>query len=96
MVKNLPAMQESQVQSLGREDPWKRERLPIPVFLPVEFHGQRSVTGYRPWGPKELDTIVFRVSLSGQTAVSEQLSLSLFTVIYISGHNIVGLFWVVY
>ena len=26
-----------------------------PVFLPREFHGQRSLVGYSPWGHKELD-----------------------------------------
>ena len=26
------------------------------VFLPGEFHGQRSPAGYSPWGRKELDT----------------------------------------
>ena len=31
--------------------PWKRERLPTPVFCPGEFHGP-----YSPWGRKELDT----------------------------------------
>ena len=51
LVKNLPAMQETWVQSLGREDPWRRERLPTPVFRPGEFHGL-----YSPWGLKELDT----------------------------------------
>ena len=45
MVKNLLAMQETQVQSLGREDPLKKESLPTPVFLPGEFHGQRSLVG---------------------------------------------------
>ena len=29
---------------------------PIPVFLPGESHGQRSLEGYSPWGRKELDT----------------------------------------
>ena len=38
MVINMPAMQEIQVQSLGRKDPWRREWQPIPVFLPGEFH----------------------------------------------------------
>ena len=28
---------------------------PLPVFFPGEFHGQRSMAGYSPWGPKELD-----------------------------------------
>ena len=26
-----------------------------PVFLPGEFHGERSLVGYSPWGHKELD-----------------------------------------
>ena len=34
---------------------WRREWLPIPVFLPGEFHGQRRrLAGYSPWGHKEL------------------------------------------
>ena len=32
--------------------PWRRERLPTPVFWPGEFHGL-----YSPWGHKESDTI---------------------------------------
>ena len=36
--------------------PWRRERLPTPVSLPGEFHGQRSLAGYSPGGHKELDT----------------------------------------
>ena len=31
--------------------PWRRERLPSPVFWPGEFHGL-----YSPWGRKESDT----------------------------------------
>ena len=33
LVKNLPAMQETLVRFLGQEDPWRRDRLPTPVFL---------------------------------------------------------------
>ena len=44
--------------------PWRRERLPTPVFWPGEFHGQSSLVGYCPWGCKELD-------------ITEQLMLSL-------------------
>ena len=29
----------------------------LPVFLSGEFHGQKSLAGYRPWGHKESDTI---------------------------------------
>ena len=33
LVKNLPAKQDTLVQFLGWEDPWKVDRLPTPVFL---------------------------------------------------------------
>ena len=55
-VKNPPAMQETWVQSLGREDPLEKEWQPTPVFCPGEFLGQRSLAGYSPLGHKELDT----------------------------------------
>ena len=35
--------------------PWRRKWQPTPVFLPEEFHGQRSLIGYSPWGHKESD-----------------------------------------
>ena len=35
---------------------WRREWQPIPLFLPGEFHGQRILVGYSPWGHKESDT----------------------------------------
>ena len=59
LVENLPAMWETWVRSLGgipEKIPWRRKWLPIPVFLPGESHGQRSLVGYSPWGQKELDT----------------------------------------
>ena len=49
-------MQETGVQSLGQEDPLEKEMVTIPVFLPGEFHGQRSLTGYISWSRKESDT----------------------------------------
>ena len=36
--------------------PWRKKWQPIPVFLPGEFHGQRSLVSYSPWGHKESDT----------------------------------------
>ena len=56
MVKNPPAMQETQVQSLGWEDPLEKEWLPTPVFLPGEFHGHWRLAGYSLRRHKELDT----------------------------------------
>ena len=55
MVKDPPAMQETWVWSLDWEDPLEKEWLPTPVFLPGEFHGQRSLVDYSPWGHKESD-----------------------------------------
>jgi len=36
-----------------RKFPWRRDRLPTPVFWSGEFHGQRSLAGYSPWDYKE-------------------------------------------
>ena len=52
MVKNLLAKQETQVRSLGQED--SLEKATNSKLLPGEFHGQRSLAGYSPWGCKEL------------------------------------------
>ena len=54
-VKNLPAMQQTPVPSLGWEEPWRRDQLLTAVLLPGEFHGQRSLVGYNPGGSKESD-----------------------------------------
>ena len=50
MIRNPPAMQGTQVQSLGQEDSLEREWLTTPVFLLGEFHGQRSLAGSSPAG----------------------------------------------
>ena len=39
-----------------RKTLWRREWQPTPLFLPGEFHGQRSLAGYSSWGRRELDT----------------------------------------
>ena len=46
MVKNLPVVQKTQVQFLGQEDPLEVEMATTPIFLPGEFHAQRSLAGY--------------------------------------------------
>ena len=48
MAKNLPAMRETQVQSLGLDDPEKGPATHSSI-LAGEFHGQRSLMGYSPW-----------------------------------------------
>ena len=48
MVKDLLAIQET------RFDPWlgRSPEESTQIFLPVEFHVQRSLVGYNPWGHK--------------------------------------------
>ena len=55
MVKNLPLMQETQVDSWVRKIPWRKKWQSTPVFLPGESHRHRSLAGYSSWGHKELD-----------------------------------------
>ena len=38
-----------------RKIPWRGKWKPIPVSLPGESHGQRSLVGYYPWGHKKSD-----------------------------------------
>ena len=54
--KVKPAMQETQVQSPGREDPLEKGMVSHSIRLPGESRGQRSLVGYNPWGHKGLDT----------------------------------------
>ena len=60
VVKNLPAnagdiRDAGLIPGLGRF-PWRKSWQPIPVFLPGESHGKRSLVGYSPQGNKELNT----------------------------------------
>ena len=55
MVKNPPVMWETWTLFLGWEDPQRRAWQPTLVFLLGQFHGQRSLAVYSPWGRKELD-----------------------------------------
>ena len=55
MVKNLPAMWETQVQFLGRENPLNKGMPTHSSILAWETHGQRSLAGYSPGGHKKSD-----------------------------------------
>ena len=54
MVKNLPAMRQTWVWSLGWEDPLEEGVAASNSCLKTS-HGQRSLAGYSSWGRKELD-----------------------------------------
>ena len=55
-VKRLSTMWETEVRSLGWEDPLEKEMAIHSRTLPGKSHGQRSLVGYSPWGHKESDT----------------------------------------
>ena len=51
MVKNLPANAGDKICEFDPwigKIPWRKVWQPTPVFLPEEFHGQRSLAGYSP------------------------------------------------
>ena len=60
MVKNLPANSDRWKRHgfdlwVGRIPPGGVVQQPIPVFLPGESHGQRSLVGNGPWSHIESD-----------------------------------------
>jgi len=56
-----------------RKIPWRRKWQPIPLFLPVKSHGQRSLVGYSPWGHKR----------TGHDLVTKQQQCSIVYMYYI-------------
>ena len=53
-VKNLPAMQETCVQSLGWEDPLEEGMQPTPVFLPGESPWTEEPGGLQSMGSQRV------------------------------------------
>ena len=58
--KNPPAMWETWVGKI----PWRRERLPTPVFWPGEFHGLYNPHGVRLFSPPQLSDFHFHNNVS--------------------------------
>ena len=55
MVKNLSAVQDTQVRSLGQEGPLEKGMASHSSILAGESHGQRNLAGCSPWGCTESD-----------------------------------------
>ena len=55
-VESLPAVWETRFNSWVGKVPWRRKWQPTPVSLLGKSHARRSLAGYSPWDPKELDT----------------------------------------
>ena len=56
VVKNLAAMQETQVPSLGWEDPLEKRMATHLSILAWRIPWKNSLAVYRSWGRKESDT----------------------------------------
>ena len=54
IVKRLPAMQETQVRSVGQEDPLEKAMATYSSILAWRIPWKRSLVGSSPWGCKEL------------------------------------------
>ena len=55
MVKHLPTMQETLVQSLGQEDPLEKEMATHSSILVWRIPWTEEPGGYSLWGHKELE-----------------------------------------
>ena len=56
LVKNPPAVRETQIQSLGWEAPLEEGMATCYSILAWKIPWMRSLVGYSPWGRKEVDT----------------------------------------
>ena len=73
--QNLPAMQETRVQSLGWEDALQKRMATKSSILAGDSHGERNLVGYSPWCHKESDTTE-RLILS-LTLIKKQINKNL-------------------
>ena len=53
-VKNLVECGRPGFDPWVRKIPWRRKQQPTPIFLSGEFHGQRSLVDYSPWGSQRV------------------------------------------
>ena len=89
ILYQLSYLQETRVQSLDGEDPWRREWQTTPVFLPGESHGWGSLVGYSPQGRKESDMterLHFHFPFFSLPRHLRTPPYSAFGIIYLSSH----------
>ena len=77
-------MQESQVRSLGREDPLEEKMATHSSILAGECLGHRSLVGYSPLGHKELDMIERLIRRTQSRSFTKHLEKT---------HSYFGRFW---
>ena len=85
-IRNLSAMQRLRFGSWVRRIPQRRKWLHTSVFLPGEFHGQRSLAGYSPWGCKESD-VTERLTDARHTYMHTHTYIHMHTYMHIHMHT---------
>ena len=69
MIKNLHAVRETWVRSLGWEDPWRRTWQPTPIFLPGE-----SPWTEEPGGLQSMELQTVRYDRATKQSIAQQSS----------------------
>ena len=69
MINNLPAKQETQVQSLGQEDPLEKERATYSSVLAWEIPWTEEPGRLQSMGSQELD-MIYLVDSSSSSIIS--------------------------
>ena len=72
VVKNPPAMQETQVPFTCQEEPL--EKVMATHFLPGESHRQKRLAGYSPWGRRESDSSDFHTCHTHKLPLKHKIS----------------------
>jgi len=70
---------------------WRRKWQTTPIFLPGEFHRQRGLAEYSPWGCKELDTTEHACHILVFLIIFQTLSL-----LYLLGCFVIRDLWCYY
>ena len=77
-IKSLPAMWESWVRFLGREDPLDKEMTTHSIILAWIIPWTEQPGGYHPWGHKELDTTEWLIFTSLSMCICQSQPPSFF------------------
>ena len=78
MVKNLPAMQETQVQPMNQEDPLEKGMATHTSLLAWRIPWTEEAGGYSPWGHKESDMTKWLTLPSSENRFSSSFSIFYF------------------
>ena len=109
-VKNPPAKQETWVRSLAWEDSLEKEMATHSSILAWRIHGQRSLTGFSPWGHKRVKQdlatkqqhyhLLFSIMdiyyFIKEKKVLENQNSKGPTIIIIMNFNMITIFWIQY